>query len=620
MTELCLDRFSKPNPDAGPSVARPNRPWRSQARVVSLLVGFILAGSLSTEAASPTPATSRLPPARRPVALRFNRGGTQLFIANQNSGSVSILDVGQQRVIAEYPVARGLVDLVPLPEGGTWLAIDPAENALLVLEENKDALPVVARNPVAHDPVKLVVTADGLRCIVASRLGRALTLFSKVQLPAGERGQDTWSSLRSIELPFSPREMLLVRDGAILLVADAFGGQLAIIDVPSGELRSTHTLPAHNIRGLALTPDSDAVLLAHQELNPDGRAIQDDIQWGALLSNKLRVLKLEPLLQRPSNATAATTAGTESEVFDLGRFSGDPAALACGRDGRVILTLAGVDQVLLGLDYAHLEMRTNSGKRPTALALDADQTRAYVANTLDDTISVFDLRSGKRLALIPLGPRHDPSLEERGERLFYDARLSRGGWMSCHSCHTDGHSNGLNVDTIGDGGYGAPKRVPSLFGTSQSGPWGWTGRNERLDEQVHQSTVTTVQGVWPTESEVAELSAFLRTLSLPRTPPVPLSKVESARRGESLFEERCATCHAKPDYTTAARYDVGLADEVGQTRFNPPSLLGVGYRAPLLHDGRARTLDEVFRKYKHPHDTNWSAEEIGDLVTFLQSL
>ena len=307
-------------------------------------------------------------------------------------------------------------------------------------------------------------------------------------------------------------------------------------------------------------------------------------------------------------------------MIDLGRFSGDPSALACDRKGRVILALAGVDQVVTGLDYSHLEIRTGSGSCPTAIALDSDQSLGYVADTLDDTISVFEIKTGKRLAQIPLGPTRDASIEERGERLFYDARLSRGGWMSCHSCHTDGHSNGLNVDTIGDGGYGVPKRVPSLFGTSQTGPWGWTGRNDRLDEQVHQSTVTTVQGVWPTETEVAEMSAFLRTLSLPRTPPIAPSKQASAKRGQILFEANCATCHAKPEYTSAHRYDVGLADEVGQNRFNPPSLRGVQYRAPLLHDGRAKTLEEVFRKHRHPRDTNWTDEEVTDILTFLESL
>lgn len=583
--------------------------------IAVLLLCLGLSGGL--EAATPAPTETTRTPARRPIALRFNHDGDRLFVANRASGTLSVIDARQQRVIAEHPVGTGLADLVPLPGGSFWLALDQVANSLLLLEERNGLVKVVTRESVKFDPVKLVLTQDGATCVVASRLARSLSFYSRAGTTPEPR--PTLSLTGSVELPFSPQEMLLVREGATLIVADAFGGQLAVVDMENGQLRAVHSLPAHNIRGLALSPDGHSLLLAHQELNPNGRAIQDDIQWGALISNKVRVLNLDQLVDRQPEARLSPPATTDL-VVDLGRFSGDPSALACARDGRIMLTLAGVDQVVTGLDASHLEIRTGSGKRPTAIALNPDQTMGYVTDRLDDTISVFEVKTGKRLTQIPLGTSRDASLEERGERLFYDARLSRGGWMSCHSCHTDGHTNGLNVDTIGDGGYGAPKRVPSLFGTSQTGPWGWTGRNDRLEEQVHQSTVTTVQGTWPTETEVTEMSAYLRTLSLPRSAPIAPSQQASAQRGQALFAANCATCHAKPEYTSAHRYDVGLADEVGQRRFNPPSLRGVHFRAPLLHDGRAKTLKEVFRKFKHPRDTSWTVEEVADILTFLESL
>ena len=65
---------------------------------------------------------------------------------------------------------------------------------------------------------------------------------------------------------------------------------------------------------------------------------------------------------------------------------------------------------------------------------------------------------------------------------------------------------------------------------------------------------------------------------------------------------------------------VGLADEVGHRQFNPPSLRGVGRREPLLHDGRAATLDEVFRRYRHPREATLSDAEVDDLVAYLKTL
>ena len=89
---------------------------------------------------------------------------------------------------------------------------------------------------------------------------------------------------------------------------------------------------------------------------------------------------------------------------------------------------------------------------------------------LDDTVSVVDIATGQHLATIAWGPRRELTAAERGESLFYSAKLSHDGWMSCHSCHTDGHTNNLSSDTLGDGSYGAPKRVPSLFGVAATGP------------------------------------------------------------------------------------------------------------------------------------------------------
>ena len=53
----------------------------------------------------------------------------------------------------------------------------------------------------------------------------------------------------------------------------------------SGSLRSVRSLPAHNIRGLALAPDGKSLVIAHQTLNPLARTTFDDVHWGLLVNN-----------------------------------------------------------------------------------------------------------------------------------------------------------------------------------------------------------------------------------------------------------------------------------------------------------------------------------------------
>jgi YVTN family beta-propeller protein len=256
------------------------------------------------------------------------------------------------------------------------------------------------------------------------------------------------------------------------------------------------------------------------------------------------------------------------------------------------------------------------------VAVSPDGEFAYVADSLDDMISIVATATGQRPATIALGPRPELSAADRGERLFSRAKVSHDGWMSCQSCHTDGHTNGLSSDTLGDGSYGTPKRVPSLLGVAATGPWTWTGSMKRLEDQVRKSIATTMHGTKPGDAQVADLTAYLGSLA----PPSPRLWASGANddaiaRGRDVFRSRkCATCHEPPEYTTPQKVDVGLADEVGNREFNPPSLRAVSRRDAFFHDGRVKSLQEVFARERHPRGLDLSPREIDDLVTFLGTL
>jgi cytochrome c peroxidase len=59
---------------------------------------------------------------------------------------------------------------------------------------------------------------------------------------------------------------------------------------------------------------------------------------------------------------------------------------------------------------------------------------------------------------------------------------------------------------------------------------------------------------------------------------------------------------------------------MGNRRFNPPSLRGVSQRAAFFHDGRAKSLADVFAVHHHPGDTRLAAAELADLLVFLGSI
>src|SRR5262249_10137896 len=146
---------------------------------------------------------------------------------------------------------------------------------------------------------------------------------------------------------------------------------------------------------------------------------------------------------------------------------------------------------LVGADDYSIR-RLQVGRRPTAIVQAAPRQPVLVLNTFDDSLSVVDPRRGLVVGTIALG--HQPALAsaDRGELLFFDAHLSRDGWMSCPSCHTDGHTNGLLADTLGDGSHGTPKRTLTLRGTALTDPWAWNGGKKYLQDQIEQSLTDTM--------------------------------------------------------------------------------------------------------------------------------
>ncbi len=541
---------------------------------------------------------------RQPIALVAADEGRRLFVANRRTGTVSALDVERGWVIAETTVGRRLADLADGGDG-RLLVVDEATGELAVLTRGKDSLTIGARLRVGEAPVSVCRLARS-RAAVACLWPRQLVI-----LDLSESTQPRIYT--TVSLPFAPRKLLALPGGEKIVVADAFGGRLAVVDVEHGIVESVRSVPGHNIQGLALSADGKQLLLTQQLLAEDTPTRADDIRWGNVMTNGVRSLSLADVLNPKAELLR------HSRLQSLGAFlrgAADPSGLAVV-DDRLFIALAGTDEIAYEAETRGDWPRLRVGHRPTALA--TAKHRVFVANTFADSVTVIDSDKREIVTEISLGPMPERTPAERGELLFFDARLSVEGWMSCHSCHSDGHTIGLRSDTLGDGSYGAPKRVPTLLGVADTAPWAWNGSMTRLEDQVGKSIETTMHGPRPTKQQIADLTAYLRTLAPP--PPRLVRDEEAAQRGEAVFRARgCARCHAPPSYTTSRTYEVGLEDEMGKKEFNPPSLRGVAQGGSFFHDGRAATLEDVFLRHHHQVPADVPRSEVDDLLAFLKSL
>ncbi len=579
---------------------------RSRALVTAAIgLGMMLLGGVA-------PAVELASHLRRPTAAALSADEKYLYVANERSGTFSVVDTARNATIAEHAVGRRLVDLVALPQHKLSLAIDAGTGQLLRLQLNGTEVHVAQRLDVDRTAVRIVLASDGRRAYLAGKWSRRIHI---VEIAAGTQELQLGSA---IDLPIAPQELQLASDDTRLIAADAFTGRLAVLDVQAAKLLHVSEFPAHNIRGLAL--HGDKLLVAHQMLNELGHTVENDVHWGLVMTNDLRWLVLDTILNNGDNLYRGAHVHPLGEP---GRGSGDPASVTVAANGRVLVTLGGTGQVAIGDRSDFALTRLKVGQRPTRAVTTADSRTAWVLNTLGDSVSRIALDTKQVETEISLGPTPQLSPAEIGETLFYNARLSLDGWMSCHSCHSDGHTNGQKNDNFSDKTFGAPKRVLSLMTTTDSAPFGWRGAAETLEAQIETSITQTMQGSPPSSDQVTALAAYLKTLTPPPSIDVARHSVDRAAvdRGEKLFGTlNCASCHAPPSYTTPKLYDVGLKDELKQNTFNPPSLLGVGQRGPYFHDGRAKSLDDVFELHGHQLPRDLSTDELNDLIQFLRSL
>jgi YVTN family beta-propeller protein len=579
------------------------------------LAAALLAACLATTAAGQQPAPQA--GLRRPVAIVTTRDGKSALVANQASGSISVINLQSREIVAETTIGKHLTSFVPLDATDLYLATDDeAHQLLLVSAPAGQPIEVLQRLAVSPYPVAAIAATDGSHAYVSSLWSRRL---AKVRIDPSAAAP--LAVEKQVDLAFPPRCLALVTERQRLIVADAFTGRLTVLSAGDLSPAAERTFPGHNVRSMLVIDGGQKLLVAHQMLNDLAHTIRNDVHWGMLMSNDLRWLKVESVL---AGGNELYFGSHMHPLGEAGRGAADPAGIAMSASGTVVVALAGTSEVALGKESDFSLFRLKVGKRPTAVAITRDDKSALVTNTFDDSVSIVDLAAREEVAKIRLGKMPTLTLAQRGEVLFHDGKLSHDTWMTCASCHPEGHTIGQLNDNFSDLSFGAPKRVLSLLSQADTAPYAWIGKNPDLPTQIKSSIEKTMQFNDDAPADAVQaIAAYLQTLRL----PPPLAELRGTRneaaiaRGRAVFENHdCARCHAPPSYTTARSYDVGLKDKEGNTEFNPPSLRGISHREPFFHDNSAATPEDVFLKHGHPGGEKYEPAEIADLVEFLRSL
>ncbi|HEY1860070.1 MAG TPA: beta-propeller fold lactonase family protein [Gemmataceae bacterium] len=572
------------------------------------------------------PAAEKHPTTHRsPIDLAVLPGGRLALTANHTADSASLIDIKEGKVLAEQACGRKPSAVAVSPDGRRAAVSNLWSGKVSLLEIDKATLKTSGEVAVGPLPRGLVFAHDGESLYVAAS-------------GADEVVQVDWSSRKVKQrwtAPREPRTVALSADGRKLAVASTRSAQVRCWDTHNGKLLWERRIEdGFNLRGLSFTPDDEGLICAHA-LRRSFPVTKENIEEGWVIDNRLTWFAV---------AADAKPAMKQIAVDQRGKAVADLYGLAVDRKaGQLILTGSGTRELVL-LDADHIPWTTGDpgdflspkfdlgdhkmrrmqlGGRPLAIAF-LDDHSAAVANYLSDSVQVVDVEQGKVIRSITLGGPEEPSLARRGETLFYDAQRSHDQWFSCSTCHVEGHTCGLNFDTLNDDSYGNPKLTPTLRNVAKTGPWTWHGWQKDLGAAVEKSYLETMFGPRPTAAESKAVVAFLETLDQPPNPRAEES--DEVKRGQAVFKgkARCAKCHKGNEYTSESNYDVKLEPDGSPYRlWNPPSLRGLWDRGPFLHDGRAATLKDLLEKHHESEKLGGEAltdDERRDLIAFLQSL
>lgn len=558
---------------------------------------------------------TRIPVGRVPRGMALSRTGDKLFVTNSWDDTVSVIDTHSLTVIANWHAGAE-------PSG---VVEDQAEKHLFVANRISDDISVLNAQTGAEE--KRLLAGRGASYLALSPDGKRIYATHIYPDP---------SPLRTGLENRTPPE-----------------SEITVIDTLSAEV--VDRIPLHSIAGVFhLALSTDGRLGAVAEYHPKNLVPLAHLEHGGAFAYTLTLFGAD--VGKP----------VEMPLDELDRYASQPFGVAISPDKSRLYVSAAGSECVIAIDiqrlmhFIHSRPRPASGSfaddlaasgnyvvaripvghNPRGIALSRDGRRLFVANRLDDTISVIDTRTNQIAKTVVLAGPKTVSALRRGERIFYSAHYSFQGQIGCSSCHIDSTFDGLQWDLEPDGFGIDIVDNKMLEDVKNVAPYKWNGGNPNLPTECGPRTE---KYFWRSENyndlQLADLVLYIRSLPARpnrwRRPGDALTPAQA--RGEAIFERtadnfgkpiplenRCSFCHSGPQGTDRKLFDVGTRKPTDSNGvFKTPQLTNIALTGPFLHDGSARTLEEIWTIYnpedKHGRTNDLTKDELNDLIEYLRT-
>jgi len=631
--------------------------WRSLSSTWSCVIASLACGVAfllgvcnwagRTAHAAATPISGAVLDYASPVEVLFSKDGARLYVLCQQANEVRVLNAANYSAIKSIPVGQVPRGFSLSPKGDRLFVANSWDDTLSVIDTQ--SLEVVATWPVAAEPSSVVEDREGTHLFVANRISNDVAVL---EASSGTEEKRLAAGRGASYITPSP-------DGSRLYVTHVYPNPTPHRTAPESEITVIDTARAVVTERISLNGIAHGF---HIAFSADGRL---GVAAGLYPKNLVPLAHLD---HAGAFADTLILFGTdvgkpvEVPLDELERYAVRPFAVAITPDkSRIFVTCEGSEVVtvidaarLLQWVHAHpgphvqdlsasanyVIARIGVGHDPRGVALSRDGLRLLVANRLEDTISVINIRTNRLASTITLAGPRQVTVLRKGERTFYTAHYSFQGQIGCANCHIDSTFDGLTWDLEPDGfGRDIVDNRP-IEGLKDTEPYKWNGGNPNLPTECGPRTE---KYFWRAENyddlTLTDLVAYVR--SLPPRPNrwrLPHGELTPAEeRGRALFvrsvdkfgteipeANRCVYCHSGPKGTSQKSFDVGtkkLTDNSGL--LDTPQLTNIAITAPYLHDGSAATLEQIWTIFnpedKHGRTNDLTKDELNDLIEYLRT-
>lgn len=584
-----------------------------------------------------------------PDDLALSPDGKRLYVACGGTGEVVVVDTSARAVAGRTAVGRVPRGIALSPDGSRVYVANSWSDTVSELEAA--TLRLIRNLPVGYEPIGVTVDARNEFLYVGNRLSNDISVVDlrsgvDVRRLAAGRGA-SWTA-------GAP-------DGSRVFVAHIYPNPGPFRTPPESEITeidpATRTIVErqrlHNVAGVFhIAVSRDSRLAIATQLRPKNLVPLAHVEHGWVFGNSVAVFgeDVGGVVQLPLDAIESffslpfgvAIAPDKSQAFVSASGSNEVAVVDLRR---LIAAARSPEAAALANDLSaaarYVTARIPVGRNPRSVVLSPDGRRLYVANRLDDTISVIDTARAAVEATIALGAPRELTPERRGERLFYSSQFAFGNHFGCANCHLDSTLDGLAWDLEPDG-FGVDIVDNRLLEeVADTGPFKWNGSNPDLQTECG---VRTERFFFRSQGfrgdDLEDLVRYLKSLPLrPNRYRLPDGQLTAAQeRGKAIFERtarkdgtripdelQCFVCHSGPYHTSQMLVNVGTGKSTDRSPLvDVPQLSNVAYSAPYLHDGAAGTLEEIWTVFnpddKHGVTNDLTKDELNDLIEYLKTL